>query len=182
MGVVRYYDQTIHRVAYSTHISLRLQPYLFYNCCVAAVNEAGRGNSSCQTIITNEAGELKIHVQANYTIIIHIHVAPTAPPTNIEAHQLNSTSVFLLWRPPLAEYRNGVIQSYYVKFIEVNSTEADFQYTTQDQHLLIDNLHPDVMYTCRVAAYTVGRGPYSELFMIILNSESGMSNIINTFM
>ena len=41
-----------------THASLRLQPYRIYNCCVAAVNEAGRGNSSCQAIITHEAGKL----------------------------------------------------------------------------------------------------------------------------
>ena len=33
-----------------------LRPYLLYKCCVLAVNEAGFGNSSCQTIFTNEAG------------------------------------------------------------------------------------------------------------------------------
>lgn len=40
----------------TTFISLR--PYQFYNCCVAAVNEAGRGSSSCQTVITHEAGTI----------------------------------------------------------------------------------------------------------------------------
>ena len=39
-----------------------LQPYLVYECCVLGVNQVGLGNSSCQTIITNEAGV--------YTIII----------------------------------------------------------------------------------------------------------------
>ena len=48
----------------STHAILHawFQPYRFYNCCVAAVNEAGRGNSSCQTIITPEAGKLCVHI------------------------------------------------------------------------------------------------------------------------
>ena len=40
----------------TTATSISLQPYRFYNCCVAAVNEAGRGSSSCQIIITHEAG------------------------------------------------------------------------------------------------------------------------------
>ena len=41
---------------YSTYATLRFQPYQFYNCCVAAVNEAGRGSLSCQAFITHEAG------------------------------------------------------------------------------------------------------------------------------
>ena len=83
-------------------------------------------------------------------------------------------SVFLSWRPPLAQYQNGIIRGYYV---ELNSTdEAEFQYITQDQHLLIDDLQPYTTYiVCRVAAYTVGRGPLSEPLMIALNSGSGMS-------
>ena len=100
------------------------------------------------------------------------HTAPTAAPTNIEAHQLidNSTSVFLSWRPPLAQYQNGIIQNYYV---ELNSTDgAEFQYTTQDQYLLIDNLQPFVVYTCKVAAYTTESGPFSKPLTITLNSNN----------
>ena len=41
----------------NTTIQAWFQPYRFYNCCVAAVNEAGRGNSSCQIFITHEAGK-----------------------------------------------------------------------------------------------------------------------------
>ena len=44
-------------------LHVQLQPYQFYNCCVAAVNEAGRGSSSCQTVITHEAGKLYIQTQ-----------------------------------------------------------------------------------------------------------------------
>ena len=51
-------DQTTSVTSSFTYTSLRLQPYRPYNCCVAAVNEAGRGNSFCQTIITHEAGKL----------------------------------------------------------------------------------------------------------------------------
>ena len=49
-----------HQITYTTppYVTLRLQPYQFYNCCVAAVNEVGRGKSSCQAIITHQAGKL----------------------------------------------------------------------------------------------------------------------------
>ena len=42
-------------------------------------------------------------------------------------------------------------------------------YTTQDQHLLMDDLRPFAVYTFRVAAYTVERGPFSELLTIVLS-------------
>ena len=106
--------------------------------------------------------------------------APTAVPTGIEARQLNSTSVLLSWRPPLAQYQNGIIRSYYV---ELNSTdEARFQHTTQDQYLLVDNLQPYTIYGCRVAAYTVGRGPLSEPLTIVLNIDNGMSKPYGKYM
>ena len=55
------------------------------------------------------------------------------------------------------------------------------EYTTPDPYLLIDDLEPDVTYTFRVAAYTVGgKGPFSELMEITLSAERlifcGMSN------
>ena len=70
-----------------------------------------------------------------------------------------------------------MIQSYIVEFTQVNSTEAWAHYTTQEQRLLIDNLEPNTVYIYRVAAYTVGRGPFSETLMIVLNSKSGMSKL-----
>ena len=79
-------DQATTNVTCSfTYTSLRLQPCLFYNCCVAAVNEAGRGNSACQTILTHEAGTL------HYYHYIVKYTAPTAVPANTEVYQLNST-------------------------------------------------------------------------------------------
>ena len=41
-----------------TSTSISLQPYRFYYCCIAAVNEAGRGDSSCQKFITHETGNV----------------------------------------------------------------------------------------------------------------------------
>ena len=88
--------------------------------------------------------------------------APTTPPTNIEVYFLNDTSVFLSWRPPSAEYRNGIARGYDIEVVDLNTTTT-FVYTTQDPNLLINNLDPDKVYMCRIAAITIGKGPYSEL-------------------
>ena len=169
-------DQTLDVTYSSTYATLRLQPYRFYNCCVAAVNEAGRGDSTCQTIITHEAGKLyTLYTILSYIKFMFNNKAPTATPTELEAYQLNSTSVFLSWKPPLIEYQNGIIRGYYVELNSTDNAESPYTLSTQDQHLLLDSLQPDTVYICRVAAYTVGRGPFSEPLTIVLDSESGMS-------
>ena len=150
------------------------QPYRFYNCCVAAVNEAGRGNSSCQTFITHEAGKQCIHTRIKLEFNNIMHAVPTGSPIDIKAHQLNSISVFLSWKPPFIQYQNGIIQGYYIELTLTNSAVS--QYTTPDQYLIIDSLQLYTSYTCRVAAYTItGKGPLSEPLTIVLNNENGMS-------
>ena len=100
--------------------------------------------------------------------------APAAPPTHIEVHLLNnSTTVFLSWRPPTAEHRNGIVRWYYVELTEVK-TSQHFMYTTQDPHLLVNSLQPAAMYAFRIAAYTIGKGPFTLPFNITVNKEKGM--------
>ena len=152
----------------------QLQPYQFYNCCVAAVNEAGRGLLSCQTFITHEAGKQCIHTRIKLEFNNIMHAVPTASPIDIKAHQLNSTSVFLSWKPPFIQYQNGIIRGYYIEVTLTNSAVS--QDTTPDQYLIIDSLQLYTSYICRVAAYTIiGKGPLSEPLTIVLNNENGMS-------
>ena len=57
-------DGTVKRTylsSYTNSVLVRLQPYQTYTCCVAAVNGAGRGHSSCQTVITHETGNHTIN-------------------------------------------------------------------------------------------------------------------------
>ena len=106
-----------------------------------------------------------------YQVLLYSLSASAAPPTSIEAHTLiNSTSTFLSWRPPLTQYRNGIIRRYHVEIVTVNTTFG-FNYTTEDPYLFISDLEQDVQYTCRVAAFTVDIGPFSELFIIQNKSE-----------
>ena len=107
--------------------------------------------------------------------MIHLHhlrglfLAPAAPPTSVKAHILiNST--FLSWKPPLLQYRNGILQKYLIEILRDNTT-VELNYTTEDPYLFINDLEQDVQYTCRVAAYTVDIGPFSEWFIIQNKSE-----------
>ena len=69
------------------------------------------------------------------------------------------------------EHRNGVIRHYYVEITRVN-TSSSYEYSTEYQYILINNLQPDVIYTFRISAYTVGMGPFSERSTIILNNNN----------
>ena len=62
-------DWTVNVVhyVYANYIRVLFQPYQIYNCCIAAVNKAGRGNSTCQTIITHETGKPCHRLSVFYT-------------------------------------------------------------------------------------------------------------------
>ena len=113
-----------------------------------------------------------------YLVIIslwQLFSAPAASPTTIEIHSLNDTSMILSWRPPVAEQQNGIIKGYYVKLTKANTTTL-FNYTTQEPYLLIINLEPGIEYTCKIAAFTVGVGPFSEAVTIMQDIDIDTGN------
>ena len=67
-------------------------------------------------------------------------------------------------------YRNGLIRSYHIQLVSDN-TNTELNYTADGLHYIINNLR-DRMYTCRIAAYTVGLGPYSDTVYITLGQSS----------
>ena len=83
----------------------------------------------------------------------------------------NSSYVFLSWKPPPQHHRNGVINGYYVEISEVNSTTT-FNYRTEEDYLLVDDLQQDVVYKCRVAAFTVAMGPFSNFTFVLKESST----------
>ena len=120
-------------------------------------------------------------VKLYQVLLLYSLSASAAPPTSIEAHTLiNSTSTFLFWRPPLTQYRNGIIRRYHVEIVTVNKT-VGFNYTTEDPYLFIKDLAQDVQYTCRVAAFTVDIGPFSEWFIIQNKSECVYACMISIY-
>ena len=89
-----------------------------------------------------------------------VSAAPSAPPQNLSGFAVDHTSISLSWSPPPVHLQNGNITHY-----EINITEREtglvFQYTTTNTSIVISSLHPDYIYDCIVAAFTVALGPYS---------------------
>ena len=63
----------------------------------------------------------------------------------------------------MAEEVNGVITGYIVRVTGQDSDEM-IEFTTNETHVLVDNLHPFYSYAFTVAAFTeAGLGPYSSV-------------------
>lgn len=86
---------------------------------------------------------------------------PTAPPTNLTIVAVTAQTFTASWSPPPFEMQNGLIQQY---VIVVTGTESGhtFQTTSNTTEVTVMNLRPFTTYTCKVAAETVGIGPYTS--------------------
>ena len=100
-----------------------------------------------------------------------LHTAPEGPPLNVSSSIINSTSVSLEWRPPLASLQNGIIQSYTLQLVAAE-TGSMLQYTSTELSLTITDLHPYYTYTCTIAAVTVAPGPGETI--VFQTPEDGM--------
>ena len=79
---------------------------------------------------------------------------------------ISSVSIRLTWASPLPEDLNGVLVSYRVIVMEVETGEVFQQTTAFDTNsLVVSSLHPYYNYNCSVAAFTVAFGPnaYAEV-------------------
>ena len=84
--------------------------------------------------------------------------APNGAPTWLQTTLINSTTILFSWNAPNSEFLRG----YQVQIID-NTTGIQKDYTTENTHLLLNNLLPNHQYIFRVAAYTNERGPFSQL-------------------
>ena len=84
------------------------------------------------------------------------HAAPSGPPQSVEHTILSPTSLRLTWDPPRIEHQNGAISSYHVQLNDTAGVR-----TVTGTSYTANNLRPGTIYGYRVAAFTVGLGPYS---------------------
>ena len=79
---------------------------------------------------------------------------------------INSSTVLFSWNAPSAEYYSPMsyLIKYYVELIDSSSLLRVhiMSYTTESTHLLIDSIEPNRQYIVSVAAFTNGRGPFSQ--------------------
>ena len=65
------------------------------------------------------------------------------------------------WDPPPFEDRNGIIRTYTIVMIELDTGRV-IESDTNNSSLLFNNLHPFNTYRFVIAARTIGLGPFSS--------------------
>jgi roundabout axon guidance receptor 2 len=102
---------------------------------------------------------------------------PMDAPTNMEALLLNSSAVYLKWKPPPPPSLNGELYGYRVE-VKANGTgSTDSINVGVVPTLLLGNLTAGISYTVRVAAATrAGLGPYSAAAILRLDPASRMTD------
>ena len=91
---------------------------------------------------------------------------------NLTGVALSSTLIYLQWTPPIAIDTNGVITKYTVEIEEVYTGQI-YSLFTENMHVNVDPLHPDYIYECSVAAYTIATGVFSSLINVT-TQEAGI--------
>lgn len=102
--------------------------------------------------------------------ILFSSIAPTGfpPPPSVTA--VTSTTLTLAWEPPPLEQINGIIRNYVVTITEIETGRV-FTVASNNTQVTVENLHPFYTYACRVAAETIGVGPYSNQILVQLDEE-----------
>ena len=83
---------------------------------------------------------------------------------------VTETSFTLTWQPPSFEGSNGVIRQYIIQVLEVD-TGITFMEISNLTELTLEGLHPFYSYSCRIAAETIGVGPFSNPVTVQLNED-----------
>ncbi|XP_072540059.1 protein tyrosine phosphatase receptor type Fa isoform X8 [Salminus brasiliensis] len=94
---------------------------------------------------------------------------PGAPPRRVEVDVMNSTTLRVTWKPPLAQKQHGQIRGYQVVYSRVENGEPRGQPSILDvalpeaQDAFITGLQAETSYSITVAAYTTkGDGARSK--------------------
>ena len=95
-----------------------------------------------------------------------VYIAPAGSPLSLSAIALGATSIQISWQPPLPYLLNGMLRDYSIEVVS-NRTGEVFSYFTPTQSIVVSSLRPYTVYLCRVAAVTVGTGPFSQLFTVL---------------
>ena len=91
--------------------------------------------------------------------------APSAAPTSIRGFAIDHSSISLEWDVPPTLQLHGILAAYVVNVTE-RETGITFEVNTTTTSIVLDSLHPDYVYECRVAAVTIAPGPFSTIFAV----------------
>ena len=71
-------------------------------------------------------------------------------------------TVYLSWEPLPSDTKNGIIREYIIHVSVPTDTTDDFMEVSNTTFHTLSNLNPFYTYEIKVAAVTIGPGPYSN--------------------
>ena len=97
-------------------------------------------------------------------LLFHLAV-PSSPPQSVSGVAQSTAVLFFTWSPPPPVDINGIIL-YYEVDLEEMETGQRWTFIALGADLRLGSLHPYFTYRCKVAAHTIGRGPFSDPFQL----------------
>ncbi|KAG7244944.1 hypothetical protein INR49_024341 [Caranx melampygus] len=117
------------------------------------------------------SNSMGISESSNVLTVTTKEAAPGGPPLDVQLEALSSHSIKVTWKPPKADQRNGVLQSYTLSYREYDATDKHFKRwqhksvpASRDlESLILTDLNPSTMYSIIIMARTnAGVGPPSS--------------------
>ena len=173
-GVIRYYTLYITDVtsgnsswqltSNSTRITVpNLQPFFTYNITISAFT-VGEGPVSDPLVVTlPQDGQSQNRYHSIYKAFFFS--APSVAPTNVRGLAIDHSSISLEWDVLPSLQLNGILTAYIINVTE-RETGYTFEVNTTATTVVLESLHPDYTYECRVAAFTIAPGPFSTVFAV----------------
>lgn len=92
--------------------------------------------------------------------------APSGAPLSAHGVAISPTTIEIIWLPPLAVDINGDIEFYIVEVREITVTGQLMTFHAVEDHIFVAPVHPGYDYQCRVAAFTISDGPFTDSFIV----------------
>ena len=110
----------------------------------------------------------------NYSFPCYFFTEPSAPPSNVSGHIVNSTSIFFRWGQVPFQDQNGVILSYTVTYKWLPSGPAQTRHVrAPENQTKLTGLNEFTNYSITVFASTSkGRGNQSTPIVVITDENS----------
>ena len=154
----------------ATSITLdSLHPHYIYECRIAAKTvETGPFSTvfAVQVLMAGKTTPKDFFVHFTHSIIFFSHSTipipvPSGTVQNVTADAVSSTSIELLWEPPLPHDMNGPIIGYSVTVQEQHSGyHVASMLISNDTSVIVTSLRPYTTYTFAVSARnSIGYGP-----------------------
>ena len=98
--------------------------------------------------------------------------APSGPPRSPYGVAESPYIIDIIWLPPAAIDINGDIEFYIVEAMEL-VTGRNLTFHAVEDHIFVGPVSPGYVYRCRIAAFTVGQGPFTDYFLV-MSQELGI--------